>query len=133
MGTYLREILPSVIVLFAEGREVVCCDKGREIHEIDYHEEAKERHLWGRPLSAKTLVLLQASCEAMGVRMTRLKATDLPRLAKAPDPGSDAAIDLGCTCAVLDNNHGRGAYEIDGRPQFWINGGCKIHRLDGVP
>jgi hypothetical protein len=27
---------------------------------------------------------------------------------KKPNPGSDDAIDAGCTCPVLDNGHGKG-------------------------
>jgi len=38
------------------------------------------------------------------------------------NPGSDAAIKLGCTCPVLDNAHGR---RNDGL--FWINGDCPVH------
>lgn len=38
-----------------------------------------------------------------------------------PNPGSDAALDRGCTCPVLDNGHGRG------NGPFWITGGCPVH------
>lgn len=41
-------------------------------------------------------------------------------------PGSDKAIEAGCTCPVLDNHHGIGAYDGKER-QFWINGDCPIH------
>ena len=42
--------------------------------------------------------------------------------------GSDEAIKAGCTCPVLDNNHGRGAYTTKaGHPAFWYSGGCPIH------
>lgn len=44
-----------------------------------------------------------------------------------PNPGSDAAIDQGCTCPVLDNEHGRGAYMADGAPVFYINENCLVH------
>jgi hypothetical protein len=47
-----------------------------------------------------------------------------------PNPGSAAAIAMGCTCPVLDNAYGRGAYGgalIDGQPQFWIVEGCPVH------
>ena len=44
-----------------------------------------------------------------------------------PNPGSDEAMAQGCTCPVLDNGRGRGAYQIDGRWQFWINGACPVH------
>jgi hypothetical protein len=47
-----------------------------------------------------------------------------------PNPGSDAAIALGCTCPVLDNGHGHGCGRkgADGQPLFWIRGGCPVHR-----
>jgi hypothetical protein len=42
-----------------------------------------------------------------------------------PNPGSDAALDQGCTCAMLDNNHGkRPPYPPDG---WWITEGCPLH------
>jgi hypothetical protein len=42
-----------------------------------------------------------------------------------PNPGSDEALDQGCTCAVLDNNHGRFApWADDG---WWITEGCPVH------
>lgn len=41
-----------------------------------------------------------------------------------PNPGSDAAIKLGCTCPVLDNGHGR---RTDGR--FWIAADCPVHAV----
>lgn len=40
-----------------------------------------------------------------------------------PNPGSDAALALGCTCPVIDNGHGRG---LDPRG-FWITEGCPVH------
>lgn len=41
------------------------------------------------------------------------------------NPGSNEALDRGCTCAVLDNNHGkRPPYPPDG---WWITGGCPVH------
>ena len=48
---------------------------------------------------------------------------------KAPNPGSDEAIELGCKCPVLDNSHGRGYM---GQPGiFMIAGGCPLHHLPG--
>ena len=42
-----------------------------------------------------------------------------------PPPGSDEAIEMGCICSILDNNHGKG---IDGKGKlFWINQKCPIH------
>ena len=42
-----------------------------------------------------------------------------------PNPGSDAAVEQGCTCPVMDNGHGRGAYGVAG--QFWITESCPLH------
>ena len=45
-----------------------------------------------------------------------------------PNPGSDEAIGMGCTCPVLDNGHGAGCgWSIEGRPVFWIEPGCPVH------
>jgi hypothetical protein len=42
-----------------------------------------------------------------------------------PNPGSDEAIDQGCICAVLDNNHGKFApYPPHG---WWLTVGCPVH------
>jgi hypothetical protein len=52
------------------------------------------------------------------------------REAKPPNPGSDEALDLGCRCAVLDNNHGRSApWPPDG---WWITVGCPVHPVAPV-
>jgi hypothetical protein len=40
-----------------------------------------------------------------------------------PNPGSDEAIKQGCTCPVLDNNHGKGL----GNGLFWMNKDCPMH------
>jgi len=37
------------------------------------------------------------------------------------NPGSDDSIKAGCTCPVLDNNHGRG------NGPFWHSEDCPIH------
>lgn len=39
-----------------------------------------------------------------------------------PNPGSDEALDQGCTCPVIDNRRGRGILG-----QFWIAEDCPIH------
>jgi hypothetical protein len=44
---------------------------------------------------------------------------------QVPKPGSDEAIDQGCTCPVLDNAHGAGYLGL-GRG-WWIAGGCPLH------
>jgi hypothetical protein len=42
-----------------------------------------------------------------------------------PTPGSDEAIQIGCTCPVMDNAHGQGAY---GQPDtFWVSVDCPVH------
>lgn len=42
-----------------------------------------------------------------------------------PNPGSDKAIELGCTCPVLDNNHGKFApWPPDG---WWKDPDCPVH------
>lgn len=41
------------------------------------------------------------------------------------NPGSDDARKQGCSCAVLDNNHGKyPPFPPDG---WWITGGCPVH------
>ena len=47
---------------------------------------------------------------------------------KLPNPGSKEAIKRGCTCAVMDNNYGRGAR---GDPkQFWVSVDCPLHSME---
>jgi hypothetical protein len=43
-----------------------------------------------------------------------------------PDPGTDEALGMGCTCPVIDNSHGLGALG-DGGPFFWIAEDCPLH------
>lgn len=52
-------------------------------------------------------------------------------MVEIPNPGTPEAVEQGCTCPVLDNNHGSGivfTYK-DGttRTAYWINGECKLH------
>jgi hypothetical protein len=46
-----------------------------------------------------------------------------------PNPGTKAATDAGCTCPVIDNNHGQFPVyrDEDGTGQWWITGGCPLH------
>jgi len=44
----------------------------------------------------------------------------------APNPGSDEAIEQGCTCPVLDNAHGEGMLGLD---MFVIAEGCPLHEM----
>lgn len=53
-----------------------------------------------------------------------------------PAPGSKEAGEQGCTCPVLDNNHGNGDPwpREDGlsplkHPKYWITAGCPLHDL----
>lgn len=47
-----------------------------------------------------------------------------------PNPGSDAAIALGCTCPVLDNSHGKGHYGQTGIFVYTI--GCPVHPWENL-
>lgn len=51
---------------------------------------------------------------------------------KIPNPGSKDAINMGCTCAVLDNGHGAGCGQFtdSGEPCFWITENCPIHGIE---
>lgn len=43
-------------------------------------------------------------------------------------PGSDEAFNHGCTCPVIDNKRGKGAYvDESGNPVFWYTMSCPIH------
>lgn len=45
-----------------------------------------------------------------------------------PVPGSDMAIAQGCTCPVLDNNHGAfPPFEIEGEGAWYMVEGCPVH------
>jgi hypothetical protein len=46
---------------------------------------------------------------------------------KTPNPGSNEAIKQGCTCPVMDNCHGAGAYGNGEKYGFWYNMACLIH------
>jgi hypothetical protein len=43
-----------------------------------------------------------------------------------PKPGSAEAVDLGCECARMDNNHGKGII-LNGERVWWINADCPLH------
>lgn len=47
---------------------------------------------------------------------------------KTPNPGSDEAIKLGCTCPVDDNCNGQGfSGGKNGSKLFWRSSDCPIH------
>ena len=52
---------------------------------------------------------------------------------KTPNPGSPAAVDLGCKCPVLDNAHGRGMYGDGERFGYWMTASCPLHGNPTAP
>lgn len=48
--------------------------------------------------------------------------------ATVPNPGSDKAIEMGCTCPVLDNAHGRGY--MGNTEAFVMVVDCPLHALE---
>ena len=42
-----------------------------------------------------------------------------------PSPGSDEAVDMGCSCPIGDNCRGAGVFGCD--DHFWIDGACPLH------
>lgn len=50
-----------------------------------------------------------------------------------PNPGTQEATKRGCTCATIDNGHGRGYHWYEGQkvPQFVITGSCPLHDPKG--
>jgi hypothetical protein len=43
------------------------------------------------------------------------------------NPGSDAALERGCKCPVLDNGHGRGHLGDGEQFGWWIQQDCPLH------
>jgi hypothetical protein len=48
-------------------------------------------------------------------------------MSDAPNPGSGEAVELGCTCPVIDNHYGEGFPWIEGGHSWWINADCPLH------
>lgn len=44
-----------------------------------------------------------------------------------PNPGSEQALRQGCTCPVLDNNHGKGIVHGPKGVEFWTDENCPLH------
>ena len=66
----------------------------------------------------------------MGTARDRDNAGVEVKMINSLNPGSDEAIKNGCTCPVLDNEHGnhkRVPHDKNGNPLFWISGDCPIH------
>lgn len=48
-------------------------------------------------------------------------------------PGSDEAHEAGCTCPVIDNAYGDGAWggiKVNGKTLYWMRGDCPLHGYD---
>lgn len=47
------------------------------------------------------------------------------------NPGSDEAIDAGCTCPVIDNGRGEGYHAYPGKKtrEFVFTSGCPVHTV----
>jgi len=57
--------------------------------------------------------------------MTKKKQKEIvTKCLYVPNPGSKEALELGCICAVLDNDYGRG------KGPFWMTAGCPVHDPD---
>lgn len=46
---------------------------------------------------------------------------------RIPNPGSQEAKAMGCTCPVVDNNHGRGLFNFGEEFGWVVNQDCAIH------
>lgn len=43
-------------------------------------------------------------------------------------PGSPEAVEMGCSCPQIENNHGLGRYLASaGKVVFWMTEGCPLH------
>ena len=52
---------------------------------------------------------------------------EMPESDWTHNPGSPEAVEAGCTCAILDNGHGRGRYADGERYGWWVAEGCPLH------
>lgn len=68
------------------------------------------------------------TAELASIRCPKCKYKGLELVNNKPNPGSKEAQDEGCTCPVLDNNHGKG---VNG--SFWMNGDCPLHGFKEQP
>ena len=50
---------------------------------------------------------------------------------KIPNPGSNEAIDLGCSCPIMDNSYGEGYMGM--KDTFIYNQSCKLHKTKEEP
>lgn len=56
--------------------------------------------------------------ERLGEEMTKKRT---------PNPGSDAAVKKGCTCAVWDNCRGKGRGGNGKKWGWWVTADCPLH------
>lgn len=47
-----------------------------------------------------------------------------------PNPGSEEALEKGCTCAIIDNYYGQGVPDGKGGVNFWMSGDCPLHGFE---
>lgn len=52
-------------------------------------------------------------------------------MTEKPKPGSAEAVDLGCTCPIIDNHYGKGVI-LNGERHYWEDEDCPLHGT-GVP
>jgi hypothetical protein len=45
---------------------------------------------------------------------------------KDQPPGSDKAVEAGCTCPIIDNHHGHGR-PYGGGTSYWVSSDCPLH------
>lgn len=122
----------ALAVLREQGNRFLCVDPWSQRETPYYFDTNKLRHFQVRTVDA----LVAAGVAQAALRERGVFVRDREVVAVHPNPGSDAALDLGCTCAVLDNRHGRGAFDHppgpDGKPVFWITEDCPLHGSDSV-
>jgi len=46
---------------------------------------------------------------------------------RIPNPGSNEAIKMGCTCPIIDNRYGAGIKTDSGAVLFWYSEDCPVH------
>jgi len=62
-----------------------------------------------------------------------VQMTNRARVLKEFPPGSNKALNKGCTCPVLDNSHGKGYLSGIRGGLFWISEVCPIHSSTANP
>ena len=55
------------------------------------------------------------------------RADEVTLMESIPFPGSPHAVAQGCTCPVMDNNHGAGVDMGGSSLAFWYHSTCPIH------